>query len=298
MSGSYSAEISRAHPMGVLFLVDQSNSMGEPYGADIKLKKSEGVADVINRCLQNIIVRATRDDGVRDYMQVAIVGYTTDPTGKTALIRNMLPAAARDADDRLLSFAPISRLADNLLRMESKMKKVYDGAGGFLEVPENSPVWLEPFPLNTTDAGGTPISAALRAAAQLIGDWASQNPGSFPPLVLHITDGESTDGDPIPAAEELQKVATLDGNALLFNCHLSALEGQTAFFPNSDTSLPTDPFAPTLYLISSVLPESMRLQASGTMALPEKARCFVFNADLIRLIEFVNMGTLTAATIR
>ena len=39
--------------------------------------------------------------------------------------------------------------------------------------------------------------------------------------MVHITDGESQDGNPIPYADALKSLATEDGNVLLFNCHLS-----------------------------------------------------------------------------
>jgi len=40
--------------------------------------------------------------------------------------------------------------------------------------------------------------------------------------VINITDGESTDGDPIPDAKALGSMGTEDGATLLFNIHLSS----------------------------------------------------------------------------
>jgi len=62
-------------------------------------------------------------------------------------------------------------------------------------------------------------------------------------------------------------------------------------FPDSDASLP-DSFARTLYQISSPLPESIRnLAHSERFDLGPEARGFAFNADLVELIRFLDIGT-------
>src|SRR4051812_21940038 len=121
MNGTYSAQINRKNPACLVFLIDQSNSMAEPYGADTKLKKSQGVADVLNKCLQNLIARCTKDEGIYDYASIAIIGYTTDATGASAVLRNLLPSALSMGD-----FAMVNDLANNTLRMEERTKQEYD----------------------------------------------------------------------------------------------------------------------------------------------------------------------------
>ena len=51
----YSAEISRTNPTCLLFLIDHSSSMDGPFGGQPGKKKSDGVADAINRILQNLV---------------------------------------------------------------------------------------------------------------------------------------------------------------------------------------------------------------------------------------------------
>ena len=34
------------------------------------------------------------------------------------------------------------------------------------------------------------------AAAQEVAQWCDAHPNSYPPTVLHVTDGEASDGDP------------------------------------------------------------------------------------------------------
>jgi uncharacterized protein with von Willebrand factor type A (vWA) domain len=51
----YTAEISRKNPGLILFLLDQSGSMSEPFGRNKALAKKDGAADVINRVLQELV---------------------------------------------------------------------------------------------------------------------------------------------------------------------------------------------------------------------------------------------------
>src|SRR5205807_2655575 len=104
-----------------------------------------------------------------------------------------------------------------------------------------------------------------------------------PPIVINITDGESSEGDPQPYAEAVQSLGTDDGNVLLFNCHLSMTPADPFLFPSSDEILP-DEYARSLFHMSSKLPESIyqRAVAEG-LSLQPGARGMVFNADMVCL---------------
>src|SRR5580698_8500417 len=71
----YTAEISRTNPTSFIFLVDQSGSMLEPFGAQPDKSKAEGVADAINRLLQNLVLKCAKADGIRDFFHVGIISY-------------------------------------------------------------------------------------------------------------------------------------------------------------------------------------------------------------------------------
>ena len=71
----YTAEISRTNPTCFLFLVDQSSSMLEPFGGNQESNKAEGVADAINRLLQNLVLKCAKSEGIRDYFHVGVIGY-------------------------------------------------------------------------------------------------------------------------------------------------------------------------------------------------------------------------------
>ncbi len=73
---AYSAEISRVNPTCLLFLVDQSGSMSDQFGnSESSLSKADQVATIVNRFLQNLVVRCAKSEGIRDYFEVGVIGY-------------------------------------------------------------------------------------------------------------------------------------------------------------------------------------------------------------------------------
>ena len=67
----YTAEIRRTNPTCFIFLVDQSASMSKPFGGGgAGQSKAQGVADGINRLLQNLSLKCAKSDGIRDYFHV------------------------------------------------------------------------------------------------------------------------------------------------------------------------------------------------------------------------------------
>ena len=71
---TYTAEISRANPSCFVFLVDQSASMNDPIGGG-RQRKADVVADALNRLLAELSVKCAKEEGVRDYFHVAVIGY-------------------------------------------------------------------------------------------------------------------------------------------------------------------------------------------------------------------------------
>jgi hypothetical protein len=249
--------------------------MEDPFGAgETGRKKADGVADAINRLLQNLVIKCAKSEGVRDYYHVGVLGY-----GGT-----VGPAFSGPLADKEL--APISEVADHPARVEERTKKVDDGAGGLVDQTVKFPIWFD-----AVAQGGTPMCAVLERAQRVLSDWLSQHPSCFPPIVTNITDGESTDGDPTPAAEGVTKLASDDGNVLLFNLHLSSQRATPIEFPDSEAGLP-DQYAQLLFRLSSPLPGYIRsaAQAEG-YAVSDGARGFVFNADMVSLIRFLDIGT-------
>jgi hypothetical protein len=151
------------------------------------------------------------------------------------------------------------------------------------------PLWFE-----AKHAGGTPMSSAFKMAADMVQRWVAEHPKGFAPIVINITDGESTDGDPVADAKALCSLGSEDGAALLFNIHLSSAAGNPIELPASDEGLP-DKFAKQLFEMSSALTPFMVSRAKE-LGLPadEGARGFVFNAQPTQVIQFLDIGTRPA----
>jgi hypothetical protein len=272
---AYSVEISRANPTCFVFLLDQSTSMQDPIAAgDAPKRKADAVADALNRLLFELSLKCAKEEGVRDYFHVAVLGYGA----------RVGSAFGGELAGREL--VPLSQVADNPLRVEERAKKVPDGAGGLVETTARFPVWVDP-----EANGGTPMSQALGRAAALVEQWVSERPGCFPPIVINLTDGESTDGDPSEPASRVRALATADGPVLLFNLHVTGGAAAPVVFPPSEGSLPDD-FARLLFGMSSPLPPHMLAYATSQgIAASEGSRGFVFNADITAVIQFLDIGT-------
>lgn len=273
---SYSAEISRTSPTAFLFLVDQSGSMQDTM-ANGK-SKAQFVADVLNRTFATLITRCTKSEGTRDYFEVGVLGYSG------AIAENGLSGALSGT-----ILHPISQIEAHPLRVEDRVKRVDDGAGGLVEQSIKFPVWFEP-----KAGGGTPMCNAITTAAEQLVAWCDTHPDSYPPTVLHVTDGESTDGSPESLAQQLQQISTSDGNVLLFNLHVSTSGGDPVKFPASEAGL-SDSYAKLLFRMSSPLPVHLHRAAEekGINATME-SRGFVFNGDIAEIVDFFDIGTRAA----
>lgn len=283
----YQREISRDHKACILFLLDQSYSMVEPLGGSHH-RKCDELVRAVNTWLYNMSIRAAGDEGIRDYMDVGVVGYRTDQRA-TPIIQSALvgPLAGRE-------LVSVTEIGNSPARIDTVMQQFPDEeTGGMIEFPSENPVWVDP-----VAEGSTPMCHVLYHAYQLLSQWIAQHPDSFPPIVVHISDGESQDGDPLPYAEAVRGLTTNDGNVLLFNCHLSMQHTETFLFPSTDAVF-QDHLAKVLFHMSSELPRPFYQAALGEgFPLQPGARGMAFNADMAVLVKFLDMGTRAAVQLR
>lgn len=270
---SYEQQISRNSPTAFLFLVDQSGSMSDKMSSG--KSKAEFVSDVLNNTIKSLILKCSKSDGVRDYFEIGVIGYGHNFVGNSL---------SPDLQDKLIQ--PISRIEQAPLRVEERKKRMDDGAGGLFEVDVKFPVWFEP-----KANGGTPMNKALTMAAEELVAWCENHKDSYPPTVLHITDGESTDGNPEQVAELLKQINTDDGNVLVFNLHVSTLEDKSISFPSSESGLP-DAYSQMLFRMSSVFPEYvMQFAKEKHYDVDNESRGFIFNAEAADIVDFFDIGT-------
>ena len=209
-----------------------------------------------------------------DRFHVGVIGYGS----------KVVPALGGELAGRGL--VPVSDVALKPLRVEQRTKKVDDGAGGLIEQTVKFPVWFE-----AIADGRTPMCAAFDLAHQFLSDFLGRFPNAYPPLVINITDGRPTDGNPEANAEKLKALASSDGNVLLLNCHISIRQLRIIEFPDREEDLPDD-FARSLFRMSSLLPPRLRETAKREgYQVSEATRGFAFNADMVSVIRFLDIGT-------
>src|SRR4051794_910171 len=145
---SHSAEISRANPTCILFLLDQSRSMAQPLGGGRGKTKAEAVAESINRLLYTLVLRCVSGPAVRDRFHVGVIRFG----GPGA------PALGGALAGREL--VPVGEVAKTPLRVETRTEPVEPGRPA--ERTVRAPVWFEP-----RAAGKTAMCAALTQAWNL-----------------------------------------------------------------------------------------------------------------------------------
>ncbi len=195
---AYTAEISQANPTCFLFLIDQSGSMGKRFGPRASCTKAEGVAEAVNRIISTLVSRCEQGEYILNRYSLGMIGY-----GDEVELGFPVEALAGEV------LQPVSQVGCNPLRSGN----AYD-------------IWLEP-----KAQGHTRMCMALQAAVELVGQFIAQHPACYPPMVINISDGAATDGDPTPTAMALQGLASQDGNVLLLNIHISEIADAPIVFP-------------------------------------------------------------------
>ena len=152
------------------------------------------------------VTTCSKSDGVRNYFDVGVIAYGGSEV--TSGFKGRFPKASCTRSTPSASTRFASR---------SARKRWSDGAGGIVELKTKFPIWFDLEERRRhADARGLQQDQADG------GRMVRAHPGSYPPTILHVTDGQSTDGAPEEAAEGLRRISTKDGQALLFNLHVTS----------------------------------------------------------------------------
>ena len=263
----YQEQLSGSKPGLIVIAIDQSGSMSDVYANS---NKAEFAALAVNRVIAEIITACTSGDEIKDRCYVAVVGYGTGVN--------------------IIFLEKISELAKNTNTVTLK-KKVPDGAGGLVEIDELMRIFVNP-----VASGGTPMAEAFQQAYNGAEKCIANNPNSFPPIVINITDGEPNDfNTAISEAKKLMQLSTSDGNLILMNAHISTAAGGKVELPSNNAGFQGNKFAEFLFDISSILPDALTNKAKDVgFNVQSSAKGFVFNADAETLVRLLNFGSLGA----
>ncbi len=278
---SYTRSMTVDQPGCLIFLIDQSASMGDPFPQEElegeTRSKAYWLAYVLNEFLAELVLENTSGSRVRNRLDVAVIGYGGPRVG------SVLPVSG-DTE-----FATLQQLADHPLRVETQTLDYVDEDGQVLTIESARKIWVEP-----VFSGATPMREVLTLTGKLVKAWVKQHPQSYPPIVIHVTDGLSSDGDPQDPADELRQLTTADGAVLLYNCHITDQPIPPISWPSSADQLVPRRSAHTLFEMSSLLPQRAREQLGQRSGrLPEVgARGYIYNANPSALRSMFEFGTV------
>jgi hypothetical protein len=282
---AYTAQITRNTPTAFLFLVDQSISMRNKtklFGEEMSM--AEAAARIVNRQINELVLRCIKTTEVRHYYDIAVIGYG-------ASVYSGWNGSLEDRD-----FVSPEELRDNpykkiVTREEKRTRK------GVVIKEVEKVQWIEA----RHDGRSTHVHKAFRKAKNLLEEWMKEHHDKdcYPPTIINITDGKfngAKEEDVLQLANELKSMFTNDGNVILFNIHFTANQSDDEVVcPIEKIELKGNKFAETLFDMSSLLP--LRYNADIDKYLNDNRHgrhvAMGVNADATTLIKLMDIGTPT-----
>ncbi len=251
------------------------------------MTKAEVVAEVANQFISELKERSSRNGEVRDYYDIAVVGYSG--RGVSSLLPGKVP------------FMPIVELV-NMPACEQSSRVGYTMAdGGTKYYTELTKCWIEP-----EASGLTPMFEALIVVRDLIDQWCAmpENSDSYPPFLINITDGESSDceyKDIDIISNRIKSISTNDGEVLFINVHIASLCDSTSIIFPSDEDLTHEVMsnrrAMSLYQASSYMPDSFNDVICDIKGIRPSAisrfKGVGFNSSITELVSILNIGSIS-----
>ena len=168
---------------------------GGSLSGDSNLKKKDGVSGVVNRFLHSLIIRCTMGPG-RNIAILLRKCHRVWRNGGFSLCRKVRGSGVR------LCVGSGKRVPD-------RHSCVGDAEG---QETVRSKVWFDP-----VANGLTPMCQVLSHAQKIVQRFVEQYPNCYPPIVINITDGDSTDGNPESSADNSSSPAP---PTAMFSCSM------------------------------------------------------------------------------
>ena len=280
----YTAQITRSTPTAFIFLLDHSvsmetttNLMGE------SISMAEAVARIVNRQINELVLRCIKSNEIRHYFDIAVIGY-----GERSYSGWQGNLEGRDfVTPEELYNNPYKRI---IVKEEKKTRK------GVVVKEVEKVQWIEA----NHSGSWTHFHKAFDHAGRLLESWLEKhrNQDCYPPTVIHITDGiynGASKSEVLQKANELKSKFTNDGNVLLFNIHISAADNNGITFPKMKDELGDNQYAKDLFDLSSLLPLRYNEEICKIKSTDSSSRhsAMAVNADMSTLIKLMDIGTPT-----
>lgn len=278
----YRKPITHRQRTAIVFLVDCTLSMLQPgkVGA-LVMPKYQIVELMCNLMIDELVIRATKHGAIRNYYDIAALGYSGDG------VQSLLPGDSE-------GFIAVDRLVDLTPQPKTMVIKHYIKGNEPSESPMTYHGWIEPKPFGTTS-----MVEGLVNVYMLTERWCRNldNRENFPPMVFHFTDGaynEADKADIIDLTSRIKNSYTLDGDTLLFNIHLSSADDNYSSAFHTNRGFKTASYERRLMFdTASMVPKSLESYVSYIFDIDPKGpyRATLFNVSACELISLLNIGT-------
>lgn len=280
----YRQGITHIHRSAVIIAIDGSLSMQDyTHLHGTQMRKMDAATLIANFAIDELVVRATRANQVRDYYDIAVIYYSGD--GVETVIGN------ENGD-----FIEIKPLVEQMPQPTIYHIIQQDSNNEQRTTPLTLHEWVRP-----KACGSTPMYEALAQIKSMLRDWCDNphNKDSFPPLVINISDGGCNDADDseiLNLSEEIRELHTTDGNCIFVNIHLAtddAKQNHSLIFPTFEELIADDQEGLTLYKMSSTLPAELEMvihELTGHKS-NQPCKCFARNASICEVLAMADIGT-------
>ncbi|WP_343423258.1 VWA domain-containing protein [Candidatus Flexifilum breve] len=268
---AYQAEISRSNPSMFLFLLDQSGSMADKFGGGGG-KKDQKVADAINNLLYNLTIKCAKSEGVRDYYHVGVLGYG-------AKVGSLLSGSLAEKDFARSARLPTPRSASRSASrrwMTARAASSTRRCASHLVQPDFN--------------GGTPMVQALKEAQRIVGSWLGEHP--IRSAHRHQCHRRQVIGwQPARGSVGLARTEK-------FGRQRAAVQRASVLSRRPAHRIPAQRSRTAGSVRQAVVPNVERTTrahphrgAPKATRSPTIRRGFVFNADIVSVIRFLDIGT-------
>ncbi|MBE9488478.1 MAG: VWA domain-containing protein [Bacteroidetes bacterium] len=293
---SYTAPITRNTPGLFGFVLDMSGSMSEPISFEgSQMRKCDALNVIVNRTIYELICRCRKFSGYYDYFQFFAIGYSDNQT--VDLFEDTIGNGSVGSN-----IYSVNDLVSSMVEKKTFRRQFKDENDKIISSTYSVPQYLCPGAM-----GNTPMYQALRETHNITKKWLSiHGEGlSFPPMIIHITDGDVTDApveEVLDVAEKIKGLSSGNGNVLILNIHIGddVINEEVITFPRNENELRCVKNATDLFKMSSVFPETMlelvkKIKKADSINDVRNSRMMTFNSSMITILEAINIGTISVA---
>lgn len=283
----FGQRVSREHRVCITFMLDQSGSMRESWGADLSKTKADVVAQYVNETLHELInICQKTESEPRHYFDICILGYGNGTE----------PSILWEGDLQGKTFVSPGDLKKSTTKHTVTVEKEFNIRGVLKKKSIPMSYWF-----TGVAAGLTPMGKTFDIVNSILGKWCDENQSANPPIVINITDGiqsDCTDEELKEKAFNLKALSTMYGNAVLFNLHIAMTEDTQVVFPSSENDLPNSKYCHLLYNMSSVLPtvfkQRVAAEIKGTdLQEGEEYVAMTYQGNINNITKALDIGTRT-----